>query len=94
MEEATQEQPGPSEARPDSLRSDQERQKIVDFAVSQLPDRPRQIILMYYQQEYTMREIGEILRLDESRISQIHKGALRLIEENLRMSGIRSATDL
>jgi RNA polymerase sigma factor for flagellar operon FliA len=94
MDEATQEQPGPSESRPDSLQSDLERRKIVTFAVNQLPDRPRQIILMYYQQEYTMREIGEILRLNESRISQIHKGALRMIEESLRLSGIRSATDL
>ncbi len=94
MEEATQEQPGPSESRPDALQSDMERRKIVRFAVNQLPDRPRQIILMYYQQEYTMREIGERLRLDESRISQIHKGALRAMAENLRMSGINSATDL
>jgi RNA polymerase sigma factor for flagellar operon FliA len=94
MEEATREQPGPSEIRPDSLQSDLERRELVTFAVNQLPDRPRKIILMYYQQEYTMREIGEILRLDESRISQIHKVALRLIGENLRMSGIRSATDL
>jgi RNA polymerase sigma factor FliA len=94
IDEASQEQPGPSESRPDSLRSDQERRKLMTFAVEQLPDRPRQIIRMYYQQDYTMREIGEIMRLDESRISQIHKGALRLIEENLRLSGIRSATDL
>jgi RNA polymerase sigma factor for flagellar operon FliA len=94
MDEATQEQPGPLESRPDSLQSDMERRKIVRFAVNQLPERPRQIILMYYQQEYTMREIGEILQLDESRISQIHKGALRLLAENLRLSGIRSPTDL
>lgn len=94
LEEATQEQPGPSENRPDNLQSDLERRKIVKFVVSQLPDRPRQIIRMYYQQEYTMREIGKILCLDESRISQIHKGALRLMAENLRMSGIRSITHL
>ena len=94
MEEATQEQPGPSESRPDSLQSDMERRKIVSFAVNQLPDRPRQIILMYYQEDYTMREIGQKLRLDESRISQIHKGALRAMAENLRMSGINSAIDL
>jgi len=94
MEEAKQEQPGPCENRPDALQSGIERRKLVSFAVNQLPDRPRQIILMYYQQEYTMREIGQILRLDESRISQIHKGALRLMAENLRLSGIRSATDL
>ena len=94
MDEATQEQPGPSESRPDSLQSDMERRKIVTFAVNQLPDRPRQIIQMYYHQEYTMREIGEKLRLDESRISQIHKGALQAMLQNLRMSGINSATDL
>jgi RNA polymerase sigma factor for flagellar operon FliA len=94
MDEATQEQPGPRETRPDYHHSNLERTKIMKFAVNQLPDRPRKIILMYYQQEYTMREIGEILRLDESRISQIHKGALRLMAENLRMSGIKSATDL
>jgi RNA polymerase sigma factor for flagellar operon FliA len=94
MDEVTQEQPGPSEARPDFLQSDAERRKIMKFAINQLPDRPRQIILMYYQQEYTMREIGEKLQLDESRISQIHKGALRLMAENLRMTGIRTATDL
>jgi RNA polymerase sigma factor for flagellar operon FliA len=94
MDEATQEQPGPSESRPDSLQSDLERRKIVMFAVNQLPDRPRQIILMYYHQEYTMREIGEKLRLDESRISQIHKVALQSILQNLRMSGINSASDL
>jgi RNA polymerase sigma factor for flagellar operon FliA len=94
MEEAAHEYPGPSEVRPDSLQSDLERRKIIMFAVGQLPDRPRQIIQMYYQQEYTMREIAERLRLDESRISQIHKGALRAMAENLRMSGITSATDL
>jgi RNA polymerase sigma factor for flagellar operon FliA len=94
MDEVTQEQPGPSESRPDSVQSDLERRKIVTFVINQLPDRPRQIILMYYQQGYTMREIGEKLRLDESRISQIHKTALHAMLENLRMSGIHSATDL
>jgi len=94
MEQANQDRPGPNESRPDSMQSDRERKKLVMFAINQLPDRPRRIILMYYQQEYTMREIGEKLRLKESRISQIHKGALRLIAENLRLSGIRSATDL
>lgn len=94
MDEATHEQPGPSDVRPDVLQSDMERKKIMMFAVNRLPERPRKIILMYYQQEYTMREIGEVLQLDESRISQIHKAALRLMAENLRMTGIHSATDL
>jgi RNA polymerase sigma factor for flagellar operon FliA len=87
-------QPGPRESRPDVLQSDLERRKIVRFAVDQLPERPRQIILMYYHQEYTMREIGERLRMHESRVSQIHKGALQAILENLKLSGINSPADL
>lgn len=94
MEEVSLEQPGPAEVRPDCMQSEIERRKLVKYALNQLPERPRQIILMYYQQEYTMREISEIMQLDESRISQIHKGALRSMAENLRLSGIHSATDI
>src|SRR5262249_23131938 len=84
IEEVSQDQPGPTESRPDTLQSDRERRKLVMFAVNQLPDRPRQIILMYYTQDFTMREIGRMLQLDESRISQIHKCALQLMADNLR----------
>jgi RNA polymerase sigma factor for flagellar operon FliA len=93
MEDVRLNQPGPRESRPDALQSDQERRKIVRFAVDQLPDRPRQIILMYYHQEYTMREIGQRLCMHESRVSQIHKGALQTILENLKMYGINSPAD-
>jgi RNA polymerase sigma factor for flagellar operon FliA len=94
LEEASRETPGPYETRPDSLQSDRERKHLITYAINQLPDRHRRVILMYYQQEYTMRQIGEILCLDESRISQIHKGALRAMAENLRLSGIKSSADL
>lgn len=40
--------------------------------VSDLPERERQIVDMYYFQELTFREIGEILGITESRISQLH----------------------
>ena len=94
IEDQRLEHPGPCESRPDALQSNLERRRIVRFAVDQLPERPRQIILMYYQQEYTMREIGERLRMHESRVSQIHKGALQSMLQSLRLSGIHRATDL
>jgi RNA polymerase sigma factor for flagellar operon FliA len=94
LDEACLETPGPFETRPDSLQSDRERRHLIKYAINQLPDRYRRVILMYYEQGYTMRRIGEVLRLDESRISQIHKGALRAMGDNLRLSGIKSRADL
>jgi len=46
--------------------------KIVRARVTDLPERERQIVDMYYFQELTFREIGQILGITESRVSQLH----------------------
>ena len=46
--------------------------EIVRARVTDLPDRERQIVDMYYFQELTFREIGQILGITESRVSQLH----------------------
>jgi RNA polymerase sigma factor for flagellar operon FliA len=56
-----------------------------------LPVRHRQVIHNYYSGGKTMREIGEHLGVNESRVSQIHKAALERMAESLQASGIRSA---
>ena len=45
-------------------------------AISQLNQRQRQIILLYYQQQLTMKEIAEIFDITEPRVSQLHASAL------------------
>ena len=45
--------------------------------VEQLPEDDRLIITLYYYEELTFREIGIILRLSESRISQKHASVMR-----------------
>tara|TARA_B100000989_G_scaffold297167_1_gene282148 strand:- start:586 stop:1287 length:702 start_codon:yes stop_codon:yes gene_type:complete len=40
-------------------------------AIEKLPERSQQILALYYQEEMNLKEIGEILRVSESRISQI-----------------------
>lgn len=53
--------------------------KIVADAIDQLPEKERLVISLYYYEELTMKEIGEILSITESRVSQIHtKAILRL----------------
>jgi RNA polymerase sigma factor for flagellar operon FliA len=47
--------------------------------IDQIPEKERLVISLYYYEELTMKEIGEILAITESRVSQIHtKAILRL----------------
>ncbi len=50
------------------------KQKVLE-ALEQLPERQRLILYLYYFEEMTLREIGEMLSLSESRICQIHQKA-------------------
>jgi RNA polymerase sigma factor for flagellar operon FliA len=53
--------------------------RIVAETIDQLPEKERLVISLYYYEELTMKEIGEILGITESRVSQIHtKAILRL----------------
>lgn len=52
-------------------------------AIDRLPEKERLVITLYYYEELTMREIGEILGYTESRISQMHLNALIKIRSYL-----------
>ena len=45
-------------------------------AIEALPERERMVMTLYYYEETTMREIGLILGVVESRVSQIHASAV------------------
>lgn len=48
-------------------------------AISQLPERERLVLALYYNEELNLKEIGHVLGVSESRVSQIHsQAALRL----------------
>ena len=56
-------------------------------AIDDLPEKEKQVISLYYYDELTMKEIGKVLDLTESRVSQIHTKAvlrLRVRIKNLR----------
>jgi RNA polymerase sigma factor for flagellar operon FliA len=59
-----------------------------------LPPRYRRILEMYYLQEITMLEIGKIMGVNESRISQIVKEALRRLREQMHGRGFTSSEQL
>jgi RNA polymerase sigma factor for flagellar operon FliA len=54
------------------------KDRVAD-AIARLPDRERRVIGLYYYMNLTLREIGEVLGVTESRVSQLHtKAVLRL----------------
>jgi len=53
-------------------------------AIQKLDQKRRQIILLYYQQHLTMKQIGVLLKITESRVSQLHSGALFQLSVELR----------
>ena len=45
-------------------------------AIEQLPERERQILALYYEEELTLAEIGEVIGVGESRVSQLRSLAI------------------
>ena len=66
-------------ARPADALDETETRELVADAISRLPEREKLVITLYYYEELTLREIGEVLGVTESRVSQLHtKAILRL----------------
>ena len=56
--------------------------------IASLPEREKIVVTLYYYEELTLREIGEVLGVTESRVSQLHtKAILRL---RARLAGAAS----
>jgi len=77
------------DSMPDAIQERRESMRILLNTISSLAPRARRVVLLYYQQDLTMKQIGAILRVNESRVSQIHKTALRSMSVILRSAGIR-----
>lgn len=60
-------------------------------AIRELPERERQVILLYYAEELRLKEIGEILGVSESRVSQIHARAIYRLKKTLDAEEARTS---
>jgi RNA polymerase sigma factor for flagellar operon FliA len=74
----------PSEPeRPDAAYERAETTNRVRAAIATLPPREQKVIGLYYYQEATMKEIGQEIGVNESRVSQLHARAIRRLKEAL-----------
>ena len=53
-------------------------------AIGNLPERERQILALYYQEELTLAEIGQVIGVGESRVSQLRTQAIGRLRAHLR----------
>jgi RNA polymerase sigma factor FliA len=71
--------PGDQSADPQEAMAQTEQRQALADAIARLPEREKLVVRLYYYDELTLKEIGEVLGVTESRVSQLHtKAVLRL----------------
>ena len=92
--ERTQEFAATPDYQPDRMCERRQLQHTLAHAIGTLPERYQKVVFLYYTNELTMKEIGDVLGVNESRVSQIHKTALQKMAGVLQSEGIHSAAAL
>jgi RNA polymerase sigma factor for flagellar operon FliA len=77
----------PVSLNPDVIVEKDEIRRVIIEAINDLPDKEKKILVLYYYEDLTLKEIGQVLEVTESRVSQLHtKAILRL---RSRLTNIR-----
>ncbi len=87
----TQEFAATPELQPDRMCERHELRLTLARAMGCLPKRYQKVVFLYYTNDMTMKEIGDRIGVNESRVSQIHKLALKKMAVALHSEGIHSA---
>jgi RNA polymerase sigma factor FliA len=83
----------PNADDPSTEMSRTEMRDSLTGAIGRLPERERTVIQLYYYEELTLREIGEVLGVTESRVSQLHTKAILRLKGKLSGSLERASAD-
>ena len=78
---------------PQSAFAQTELREMVADAITSLPEREKLVITLYYYEDLTLREIGEVLGVTESRVSQLHTKAILRLKARLSGSVARAAAE-
>lgn len=57
----------------------EEIKRVIIEAINELPEKEKKVLVLYYYEDLTLKEIGKVLEVTESRVSQLHtKSIMRL----------------
>ena len=71
--------------QPDVMVEEAQFMQAVVEAIDQLPERERMVMSLYYVEELNLKEIGEVLGVSESRVSQILSAVVKKLRQHLQM---------
>jgi len=73
----------PSSLNPDVVVVNEEIRRVIIDAINELPDKEKKILVLYYYEDLTLKDIGRVLQVTESRVSQLHTKAVLHLRSKL-----------
>ncbi|MDR2730964.1 MAG: sigma-70 family RNA polymerase sigma factor, partial [Treponema sp.] len=73
----------PSSMNPDVVVVNEEIRRVIVEAINELPDKEKKILVLYYYEDLTLKDIGRVLQVTESRVSQLHSKAILHLRSKL-----------
>ncbi len=83
----------PHAPAPQDALAQTELREALGESIARLPEREKLVITLYYYEELTLREIGEVLGVTESRVSQLHTKAILRLKSRLGGTPVRPSTE-
>ncbi len=77
--------PGDSSMQPEVMVEEAEFMEAVVAAIDELPEREKLVMSLYYVEELNLKEIGEVLSVSESRVSQILSTVVKKLRQTLQV---------
>lgn len=68
---------------PEQAMAEKELQSVLAEEIGRLEEKERLVIALYYKEQLKIKEIAKVLGVSDSRVSQIHSGALRKLKKSL-----------
>ena len=72
------------EEAPENIIEEEEKLEILSKAISNLNEREKLILSLYYYEDLNLKEIGKVLGVSESRVSQLHRKSIRNLRNKIK----------
>lgn len=69
---------------PEMISEKEEIKKMIGQIIEELSDKEKQVLILYYYEDLTLKEIGQVLQVTESRVSQLHTKAIFKLKAKLK----------
>lgn len=73
----------PNSLNPETIVEKDEIKRVIVKSINELPEKEKKVLVLYYYEDLTLKEIGKVLEVTESRVSQLHTKAIMRLRAKL-----------